>query len=587
MSSIKQQPVPQNQAEQGQPRQAKLQQQVEELCGASVRAYSGAKGFQFRGRRPELNGRSSGLLAPHLRTDPEEDDFTSCRGAADGISLRLKHSNLILHHSLMPETAVGRLIFELLEQLRVETLVESRYPGMQKNIEHRYKAWCAQFSASKITENNVGLLIYTIAQVAWSRLTGHPVNAATEGLIEPHRMMLAPHIGTFLMGMKRNTDNQQIFAENALGIVQVIDELIPPEDDKDERVSKAAQAVTSFGLSIGEEFEGDGEMLLNTGHSNRSEYRELLSQLESYKVWSRTNDRVINAEKLALPYLRVKLRQQLDDRIKGQGINIHRLSRELAMILSAPELDGWNFGEEEGYIDARRLSRLVTSPDFRQLFRKERHQPKSNCLVTFLLDNSGSMKKHIGSIATLIEIMARALEQAGAKTEILGFTTRSWHGGKAFKEWSATDRSPNPGRLCELEHIIYKDADTPLKRARSNLGVMLKPDIFKEGVDGEALLWAANRMVGRPEQRRILIVLSDGCPMETTTSHNNEADFLDNHLRQVASMLEARGDLELYALGFGLDLSAYYRNSLELDLPEVLENSVFKEIIKMLRRRKN
>jgi len=571
------------------PRKEKLQQKIEEICGATVRAWSGEKGFEYRGRRPELNGRPSGIRAAHLRTDPNEDDFTSCRGAADGIALRLKHSDVELHRSLMPESPVGQMLFELLEQLRVEKLVEKRYPGMVKNLDHRYKQWCAQFCASDMVESHVGLLVYTIAQVAWSRLSGQPVNESTEGLIEPQRMMLAPHIGTFLVGLKRNVEDQAIYAENALGIVQVIDEITAKLDDgkDDESKEKDQKTINSFGLYFDEDFEGHGDTPALPGRRNtRIEYRELLAQLEKYKVYSRANDRVIEAEKLVVPFLRRKLRQKLDDRIKGQGVNVHRLARELQQILSAPELDGWNFGEEEGYLDARRLSRLVTSPDYRQLFRKERYQPRSNCLVTFLVDNSGSMKEHIGSIATLIEIMTRALEQAGATTEILGFTTRSWQGGKLFKQWRGSNKDETPGRLAELEHIIYKDADTPIKRARGNISAMLKQDVFKEGIDGEALLWAAERMNGRPEERRILIVLSDGCPMEAATAQSNEEDFLDNHLRQVARMIEARGDIELFALGFGLDLSTYYRHSLELDLPEVLENRVFKEILQMLSRRR-
>ena len=358
------------------------------------------------------------------------------------------------------------------------------------------------------------------------------------------------------------------------------------EDDDDDRTSKADEAVNGFGLILYPESDLNGELPGPSSQSSRARYREMMDQLEGYQVYSRENDRVIEAEKLVVSFLRKKLRAQLDKKIRGQGVNVPRLARDLAMILSAPERDGWNFGEEEGYLDARRLSKLVTSPDFRQLFRKERYQPHSNCCVTFLMDNSGSMKEHIGQVAMLIEIMCRALEQAGASTEILGFTTRSWQGGKLYKRWVSQGKKPNPGRLTELEHIVYKDADTSMRQARQSISAMLKPDIFKEGIDGEALLWAAERMTNRPEERRILIVLSDGCPMETATSQSNDADYLDNHLKHVSSMLEARGDLELYALGFGLDLSPYYRNNLALDLPETLENSVFRDILNMLARRR-
>ncbi|MGB0468897.1 MAG: cobaltochelatase CobT-related protein [Pontibacterium sp.] len=570
------------------PRAEKLQQQVEELCGATVRAASGERRFRFRGRRPEVNGQASGIRAPHLQPDLTQDDFRSFRGAADGIALRLKYSDINLHRSRMPKSPVGQVIFELLEQLRVETQVPDNQPGTQANLEHRYRQWCAHFCASKMTESHVGLLVYTIAQVVWSRLSGKPVEESTEGLIEPQRMMLAPHIGTYLAGLRRSRTDQAEFSQNALGIVQVIDELVDALDTGDDKnsKSKAEEDVANFGLILYPDTDSEGEEIGTGQPASGRSLRQLAEQLDSYQVYSRENDRVIEAEKLVLPAQLKKLRQSLDKSIRGQGVNVARLSRDLAMILSAPQRDGWNFGEEEGYLDARRLSKLVTSPDYRQLFRKERYQPHSNCLVTFLLDNSGSMKEHIQPIAMLIEIMSRALEQAGASTEILGYTTRAWQGGKTFKHWRSRGRPANPGRLTELEHIVYKDADTPIKRARQNIAAMLKPHLFREGIDGEALLWAAERMNGRPEARRILIVLSDGCPMETATNQANVPDYLDNHLKQVTAVLEARRDIELYALGFGLDLSPYYSHNLALDLPETLENSVFKDILQMLSKRR-
>jgi len=570
-----------------QPRREKQQQLVEELCGSTIRAASGEAEFRFRGRLPELNGKPSGIRAPHLRPDLEQDDFQSFRGAADGIALRLKHSDINLHRSLMPETAVGQLLFELMEQLRVETLVPVNQPGTAANVEHRYRQWCAHFCSSQMTESHVGLLVYTIAQVVWSRLSGKPVEESTEGLIEPQRMMLAPHIGTSLAGLRRSREDQQAFAEYALSIVQVIDELVSALDDEEsDEAETGDELVASFGLTMFPDIEGDGDEAGGRRQGSARDYRELCQQLESYKVFSDANDRVIAAERLVLPEQLTRLRAKLDKRIRGQGINMSRLVRQLHSVLTVPQLAGWNFGEEDGYLDARRLTKLVTSPDYRQLFRQERYQPRSNCVVSFLIDNTGSMKEHAEAIATLIEIFCRALDKVEISTEVLGFSTRSWQGGQTYKQWMRSGRPANPGRVAELQHMIYKDADTPFKRARRNIAAMLKPDLFREGIDGEALLWAAERLSARSEQRKILIVLSDGCPMETATNQTNEADYLDNHLQKVAAMLEARGDIELCALGFGLDLSTYYRRNIALDLPDPLENSVFDEIIRLLAQRR-
>ena len=286
-----------------QPRHEKLQQMVEELCGVSVRGYSGVSGFKFRGHRPELNGRPSGIRAPHLRTSLEKDDFRSFRGAADGIALRLKHSDTKLHRSLMPESDVGQMIFELLEQLRVEALVDTAHPGAKRNIEHRFESWCLQLHAANMTENNVGLMIYTVAQMVWTRLSGKPVIEVTEDLIEPHRMMLAPHVGTFLVGMRRNVHDQKVFAENALGVAQVVEELVGFLDDNEKDGEEDEAINNSFGLLLESESESEAEMPASNGRTTQSQYRELLAQLNSYKVWSRDNDRIIEADKLVASFI--------------------------------------------------------------------------------------------------------------------------------------------------------------------------------------------------------------------------------------------------------------------------------------------
>ena len=567
-----------------QPRIEKLQQQAEELSASIIRAHTGKRDLRFRARRLEIDGHVVPIRASHLRTDRTVDDFRSFRGAADGFALRLQHSDPALHKELMPEAAVEQMVFEMLEQLRCESLVSDSHPGAKQNMLHRFRRWCEQFNSSSMTENHVGLLVYTIAQVCWSRLTGEPVDESTEGLIEPHRMMLAPHIGSYLAGIRRYRTDQRQFADQAMGIIEVLRSLVEQLDaETDEEAAKKAkdEAVSSFNLMLDLE-EGDSDLAAQQMDYRAASPRELAEQLESYSVYTREFDREIPATSLVRAAQLVDLRDQLDKRITGQGLNRSWLTRELRRLLAAPRLDGWNFGEEEGYLDGRRLSSLITSPDNRALFKQERYQPHTNCLVSFLIDNSGSMKNHIDGISMMVDIFARSLEQAGAKTEILGFTTGGWQGGKAYKQWQRRGKPASPGRLNETHHVVYKDADTNWRRARQAVAAMLKPSLFREGVDGEAVLWASNRMLGRSETRRILIVISDGCPMDTATFQNNEPDFLDNHLKQVTAMIENRGDIELFALGVGLDLSNYYRHSLALDLEHGIDNALFKEILQLI-----
>lgn len=558
------------------------QQQAEELCGASIRALTGQPGLRYRGRRLHNGQQPIAVRTPHLRTDPEKDDFSSYRGAADGISLRLQFSDTEFYNRLSPEEPVQRFIFELLEQLRVESLVPARFPGMKRNLHYRFSRWCLAFHRARLTESHVGILIYTLAQVVWSRLNGYPVLEETEGLIEETRFNLTPAIGESLAGLRRERTDQQAYAQYALAIATILSEMVNSEAGQelaDETRDDDPDAVSELALII--DLDSDAE-LDAIAAATTGESRVLAETETGYQIFTNRYDRELEAASLVRQAYLTELRQRLDRRIRGQGINIPRLARRLSALLAAPRRDGWLFGEEEGYIDARRLNQLVASPGERRLFRQEQYRPHANCLVTILIDCSGSMKEHIESVAVLVDVLGRALEQAEVNTEILGYTTGAWNGGKCQSDWLASGRPKHPGRLNELCHMVYKDADTSWRRARPAIAALLKADLFREGVDGEAVEWACHRMIGRSEERRILIVISDGCPMDTATNIANDKFYLDNHLKQVVGNLEQHGELEIYGLGVGLDLSPYYTHCLALDLSETLSNQVFEEILQLL-----
>ncbi|MFC6671043.1 cobaltochelatase CobT-related protein [Marinobacterium aestuariivivens] len=568
------------------PRSERRQQQVEELSAALIRASAAVRQLRFRGHRLEIDGRPWPLHAPHLQTDIERDDFTSFRGAADGIALRLIHSDSRIHARFKPDGAIARLVFELLEQLRAESLADDHHPGVRRNLAHRFRAWSQQFHASGQTENHIGLMLYTLSQMAWALLSGNAVNEETEMLIEASRVELGRHFGRHFGLLRRSRDDQQAFAQHAVIIAGVIQGLIEELNEQmlrnEERAASEAFENSYRQFSLLLEMDGDGD---GPGDcSNGADSDRQGDGNTGYSVFDRRYDRELQAGKLVRPALLQALRERLDSRIRSQGLNVPGLARKLARILSAPRRDGWEFGLEEGRLDARRLPRLVTSPGYRQLFRQERLQLHNDCLVSFLVDNSGSMKAHIESIAMLVDVFVRALEQTGARTEVLGFTTGHWNGGRPMKAWLGRGKPPNPGRLNELNHIVYKGADSPWRRARPALAAMLKADLFREGIDGEALLWARKRMLARREKRRILIVISDGCPMDSATLHANDDDILDSHLRQVVNQMESRPEVELYALGVGLDLSHWYHNGLLLDLEQRLDNATFDEILQLLAR---
>jgi cobaltochelatase CobT len=571
------------------PRREKRQQQLEELCAASLRALSGERRLRYRGGRLEVQERHFPVRAPHLHPDAERDEFTAWRGVADSLALRLKHSDQALVRQVLPAQPIARLVFELLEQLRVESLVADSHPGVRRNLLQRFEQWSQQFLDSGQTEGHVGLLLFTLAQMSWILLCGGRAGEQTEMLIEAPRLSLLGHFGAAFGLLRRCRHNQAEFAEHALLIAAKAQELIEQLDAEllgnDERkVSEVAEKThLAFALLLDVEQDGEGDGSSSGAGQGNSRGGE---DAFTYQVFSRDYDSERSAASLVRPELLKELRQRLDRRMASQGLNLPRLSKRLGALLATPRRDGWAFAQTDGQIDAGRLSRLIISPEQREIFRHEHERPHSDCVVSLLIDNSGSMRNHIEHIALLADAFSRALELAGARSEILGFTTGQWNGGRPLKRWRGMGQPANPGRLNELSHVVYKDAETSWRRARPNIAALLKSDLFREGIDGEALLWARQRLLQRDARRRILIIVSDGCPMDSATHQANQQDILDLHLKQVARQIEQEGRIELYALGVGLDLSTYYRHSLELDLSRSMDNAVFDEVLQLLARRR-
>jgi cobaltochelatase CobT len=574
---------------------ARHQQRVEELCGAAVRALTGDHDLHFRARRLHRGTRVLPMTAPHLYPDLEHDDFASFRGAADGLALRVVHSDPARHQSQLPADPVARLVFELLEQQRVESLVPDAWPGAKRNLRHRFETWSAAFVASGLTETTRGLLLYTLAQTTRTRITGEPVIEATEDLIEGTRGHLVAAVGMHLAWLRRERHDQRAFAVHALAVAQAACELVAAEAgrDRNEGDADAASddgAQAGFTLLVDFDSEGDAAMPLASHGASR-----VLEQAgHRYRVYTRAFDQQHDASRLARPDELRAMRERLDALIARSGLNIGRLARELQALLAMPARDDWDSAQEEGRIDGRRLAQLVASPTERRLFRTERTEPRAQCRLTLLLDCSGSMKQHHEHTALLADVLARTLEQAGVAVEVLGFTTAAWNGGRAGKQWQREGRPAHPGRLNELRHLVFKDATTSWRRARPGLAALLKSDLFREGVDGEAVEWACARLrgadaevdAGQGHDRRILVVVSDGSPMDTATNLANDAHYLDHHLRHVVQQ-QARGDIEVLGLGVGLDLSPYYDRCQALDFPLAPTHAAFGEVIDLIAGRRH
>jgi len=496
----------------------------------------------------------------------------------------LRLSDPQLHRQLCPPAPVERLLFELLEQIRVESQVPAGLRGVAGNLRHRFEQWSLAFHRSGLTDSMRGILLFTVAQICRARVTGEPVLHEAEDLMEATRAGIAPLLGHALAGLRRHRQGQTAYAVHALDLARLVADLLrsaEPEGtdgDKDKPGEEMERAAFSLMMDFDATVE-DGIAAAVSGHS-----RVLEGQGDVYRVFTTAYDREVAAGSLVRPALLREYREQLDRRIAGQGVNMARLARELKLLLARPVQDGWDSGQEEGRLDGRRIAQLIASPTERRLFRTERLEPQSDCVLGFLIDCSGSMKQHIESVAMLVDVLTRALEQAGVSTEVLGFSTGAWQGGRAQRDWLRLGKPQHPGRLNEVSHMVFKNADTPWRRARPDIAALLKPDLFREGVDGEAVDWACNRLKKRPEARRILLVISDGCPMDGATQLANDTHYLDNHLKQVVAQQAQSGEVAVFGVGVGLDLSPFYPNNLALDISSPPGNGVFRELLAMLAR---
>lgn len=541
------------------------EQRIRELRAASIRALSDRRGIQFRG--PDLYAGRHRIRVPVPHLNPPSE-----RGASDGFALRLHFSDPELHRELRPERPASRLVFEMLEQFRVESLVPPAWAGVRRNVTERFRQWAAEFEASRSVETASGLLLYAVAQVGRSRITAEAIDEQTQDLIEQTRFDLLTDLGAELAALRRNRHSQKDFGEIARTVADAVADLPPLQAEPGEPAPKPDE------LGWLADFEGDDSgddsSQIASGSGRRVGDRDT-----HYRVFTRAYDETCGIATLVRPELLREYRQHVDALAATTGVSARMLGRQLAQALAEPARDGWEGGHQAGYIDGRRLAQLVTTPNERNIFRAEAWAPRADAVVSFLVDCSGSMKAFSEPVAVLVDTFARALELAGVRSEVLGFTTVSWNGGRARRDWNRAGRPRNPGRLNEVRHLVIKSADTPYRSARSAIAGLLKLDLYREGADGEALEWARRRLEALDADRRILVVISDGSPMDSATCLANGQSYLDQHLRDVLSI---ESGVEICSVGVGLDLSVYYDRYRAIDLAQGTSRRVVSDVLEMI-----
>lgn len=555
-------------------------QEIRQLCAASLRALGADPRLELLGTRAYRGTSVLPFNAPHLYPSLPDANFASFRGASDGLALRATHSDDEQHLALLPQSPSARLVFEVLEQFRCESL--SALPGVVQNLRERHITWSKEFIASGLTETSLGMLLYTIIQVTRSRITGEPVVPESEDMIEATRANLSQDLGPLLAPLRRNRKSQSGFAPHALGIAGLVDESVSAlESKRPARArSKDKEAkVPAFSLLMDVESDAAAIGSLASGTSSTLEQAP-----DGYTVFTRAHDKVFDAGDLVRADLLAGYRARIARRVHEEAVNVALLSKRLQGLLCVPERSGYDSGAEEGVLDGTRLGQLVASPTDRRVFKTDRFEPTAASALTFLVDCSGSMKQHAPGLAAFLDVLVRALERIEVPCEVLGYTTGAWNGGRALKDWRRAGAPANPGRLNELSHLVFKDATTSWRTGRTSLAAMLKSTLYREGIDGEAVRWALGRLREQDAGSRVLVVISDGSPSDGATANANDENYLQHDLAAVLRGAEAAGSITVLGLGLGLDMSQYFRRSTILDPGRLGGSESVRDLLSLLER---
>lgn len=567
---------------------------------ATTRAISGKLNLQveFTGR----NSRDGEVVLPALHDIPEPQALASLRGEADFAALFIRHHLAKIHAQLRPQSSASAELFDKLEEIRIEGLGGLDMQGVAHNLYRRFEQ---KSMLNAVSPNQISLLEKLELQ---ARNTILNASETTLSPLQNNELQL-------LKKMQKNINSQEDFAKISLELIEVIsqsakqgdpdkrsendneagnekshneeveipqagEEMALGSDDSTEKTTSLVQSAMPTSeeamLQKGEDVTTDDSSPYPFNATQKTDLQT------TYHAYSTKYDEVVSASSLASASELENLRHQLDQKLTLLQSVTSRLANRLQRLLLAKQARTWLFDEEDGMIDNRKLTKIITQPSYEQIYKREKDTDFRDTVVTLLIDNSGSMRGRPITIAALsADIISRTLERCGVKVEILGFTTKEWKGGKSYKDWVNAGKPPRPGRLNDLRHIIYKPADASWRKSKRNIGLMLKEGLLKENIDGEAIVWACDRLLARPEQRRILMVISDGAPVDDSTLSCNTGSYLDTHLREIIAKVEKQMPIELVAIGIGHDVTRYYSNAVTISEIEKLGETMTQQLVSL------
>ena len=560
------------------------------------------------------------MRLPQVSRRMTREEVLLARGTADALALRRKYHDEGVASRYAPSGDMARELYDAMESARCEAMGARDMPGTASNIDVKIQNEALRRGYDQVTSASEAPLAVSAGYLIRHLATGRPLPEAAANVMELWRGFIEAQAGETLENLDETISDQAAFAKFARRVISDLgygdqlgddpDDLDDEMNDDSEETAEEEEQPDSSGQDDSDEEEADAspeqaqeqqqdesqaqvsaDDMAEEEVTDETEMPDGEAPLEppapqpvsdadpDYRVFLDTHDEEIAAEDLAEPQELERLRAYLDQQLEPLKGAVSRLANKLQRRLQAQQNRSWEFDKEEGVLDAGRLARVVANPTTPLSFKVEKDTEFRDTVVTLLLDNSGSMRGRPISIAAICaDVLARTLERCNVKVEILGFTTRAWKGGLSREAWLNDGRPQLPGRLNDLRHIIYKSADAPWRRVRPNLGLMMKEGLLKENIDGEALEWAHRRMVGRPEARKILMVISDGAPVDDSTLSVNPANYLEKHLRDVIAMVEKKKQVELLAIGIGHDVTRYYDRAVTITDVEQLAGAMTEQL---------
>src|SRR5580698_4216889 len=579
----------------------------------AVRSLAGEPDLEvnFSSEPPSLKGLKARLPTPTRNLPPHEVAFV--RGTGDAYALKKAYHSEKVHARYRPSGVDSNAIFDAAETARVEAIGALAMEGVRQNLSAQLEQRLVAKGLGRASAREEAPLADVVGLMVREKLTGQAPPAPLKKAVDLWRPFVEERAGKDLDRLEGAMRDQKAFARLTRTI---LNDLIKGEDadqggeddaegesaenqgesEEQENQDQSEAGETEFTEDRGEEGEdadaemsgdqvedlSDAEQAEDAMRPNRAQQPFAGSENWGYKIYTAQFDEEISAPDLCDDEELTRLRNFLDQQLaQMQGV-VSRLANKLQRLLLAQQNRQWEFDLEEGLLDTSRLPRIIIDPMYPLSFKREKDTEFRDTVVTLLLDNSGSMRgRPIMVAAMCADILGRTLERCAVKTEILGFTTRAWKGGQSREKWTHDGKPPNPGRLNDLRHIVYKSADEPWRRAKKNLGLMMREGLLKENIDGEALMWAYRRLIGRPEQRKILMVISDGAPVDDSTLSVNSGHYLERHLREVIAEIEGKSPVQLIAIGIGHDVTRYYRRAVTIVDVEQLAGAITDQLAEL------